>query len=134
MATRATYTFKSSSGDRHIYIHWDGYPEGAARYFKNMMDLRAEQRKSLSDLRGGLTEQFIRANRGAEFTKHWEVHGDTEWHYEITGSLEAVSLKVFKLSWDDVGDRRGVAFFQGSMDDYLSLYLQNREEDENHAN
>lgn len=131
MATRATYTFKSAGGDKHIYIHWDGYPEGAARYFKGMMDLRAEQRKSLSDLRGGLTEQFIRANRGAEFTKHWEVHGDTEWHYEIIGSYEAVSIRVYRLEYDDSGDRRGVEFFSGSIDEYFSRYLQ---QEESHAN
>jgi len=130
MATRATYTFKSDFGDKHIYIHWDGYPEGAAQYFQKMMEIREEQRQSLSDLRGGLTEQFIRANRGAEFTSHWEDHGDTEWHYEISGGSNA-TLKVIKFSYDDSGERMGQRRFEGPLTEFIGKYLQ---ESNDHAN
>jgi hypothetical protein len=132
MATRATYTFKSDFGDKHIYIHWDGYPEGAAQYFQKMMELREERRQSLSDLRGGLTEQFIRANRGAEFTSHWEDHGDTEWHYEVGKEPHsAITLKVIKFSYDDSGERMGQRCFEGPLTEFIGKYLQ---ESNDHAN
>ncbi len=125
MATRATYTFKSSKGtEAHIYIHWDGYPKGAANYFKKMMELQEERQRPLSDIRGGLVEQFIRANKNAEFTEHWQIHGDTQWHYEIDGT----NLTVLELDMggsDDSEDRKGTQFFKGSIDDYLKEFYAN---------
>ena len=35
MATRATYCFKDVGHKTTAYIHWDGYPAGAAEYFNN---------------------------------------------------------------------------------------------------
>ena len=41
MSTRAIYTFANFEAnnfkDKHIYVHHDGYPEGAARYFDDMV-------------------------------------------------------------------------------------------------
>jgi hypothetical protein len=124
MATRATYTF----GNKHIYIHWDGYPEGAAQYFKKMMDyLKEERERSLSDLRGGLAEQFIRANRGAEFTSHWEDHGDTEWHYEVSKDPHsAITLKVIKFFYDDSGERLGRQYFEGPLATFIEEYVDTK--------
>jgi len=121
MATRATYTF----GNKHIYIHWDGYPEGAAQYFQKMMALNDERHGGLSDLRGGLTEQFIRANRGAEFTSHWDDHGDTEWHYEVSADPDSpITLKVLKFYYDDSGERIGQLYFEGPLTEFLQRYTQ----------
>ena len=126
MATRATYTFKSEGGiEAHIYIHYDGYPRGAASYFKKMMELLEERQKPLSDLRGGLVEQFIRANKNAEFTEHWQIHGDTEWHYEIDGDQLTVLELEGSKDLDDSEDRKGRQFFKGSMGDYLKEFYAN---------
>lgn len=38
MGTRAIYTFKGFGESHHVYIHYDGYPEGAAGYFKNALE------------------------------------------------------------------------------------------------
>ncbi len=80
MSTRATYQFKADKKDYSagatIYIHYDGYPEGAAAYFHAM--LIAENQ------RGGLVTRFIRANELAELTDSHEAHGDTEYRYTVT--------------------------------------------------
>jgi len=73
MATRATYTVKNNLTTTHLYIHWDGYLQGAAVYFYN----------ALTEAKGGFAERMIRANEGAELTSHFSHHGDTEFHYEI---------------------------------------------------
>ena len=41
MSTRAVYTFANFEAnnfkDKHFYVHQDGYPEGAAKYFDDML-------------------------------------------------------------------------------------------------
>lgn len=73
MSTRATYQFESKHRDTvTIYIHHDGYCEGAASYFYNAF------------LAGGMSpENFIRGNDRAELTKSHDWHGDTEYRYTV---------------------------------------------------
>lgn len=81
MSTRATYEFTANT-IAHVpgmtfYIHHDGYPEGAAHYFRAAL--------TYTNWRGGLPGQFVRANDNAEFTGHgMDVHGDTEFHWKVT--------------------------------------------------
>jgi hypothetical protein len=75
MATRATYQFKTQwSGTHTVYIHHDGYPEGAAKYLTDG-DSQAIYK----------IENFIRNNKRAELTESHEAHGDTEFRYTIQG-------------------------------------------------
>lgn len=83
MSTRAIYQFKWGGeyewqqNTATIYIHHDGYPEGAATYFYRMLCMPSK---------GNLATQFIRANDGAELTDDHEIHGDAEYRYDIAGS------------------------------------------------
>jgi len=38
MSTRAIYSFRDQTDTYHIYVHYDGYPSGAATYFKRWLD------------------------------------------------------------------------------------------------
>ena len=38
MGTRAIYTFEDATDERHIFVHYDGYPVGAAEYFRQWLD------------------------------------------------------------------------------------------------
>lgn len=75
MATRATYSIEKGMNEKvySFYIHWDGYPEGAATYFEAML----KHSKGLIS-----PESFLRANEGASFTVPSQ-HGDTEYHYDL---------------------------------------------------
>lgn len=78
MATRATYLFKGPtphSPDVCFYVHYDGYPEGAADYFRDALKVTNE--------RGGWAGRFVRGVAYAEFTEGHEVHGDTEYRYTV---------------------------------------------------
>ncbi len=95
MGTRATYQI----GSHVFYIHYDGYEDGAAVYFYNMIDAMNKLDDSgigrnLND--GGYPEQFIRGNPGASFTESHELHGDTEYQYTLQGD----ELHVAELGWD----------------------------------
>lgn len=88
MSTRATYTIKQSRhGEiytQNFYIHYDGYPEGAAVYFYNMI---AAQNQG----RGGLLFAFIRGNELVEMTNDPKAHADREFHYEIDADRKVVT-------------------------------------------
>ena len=38
MSTRAIYTFKGFGEEHHVFVHYDGYPTGAAKYFGQTLD------------------------------------------------------------------------------------------------
>lgn len=84
MSTRATYRFRQADRDITFYIHYDGYPSGAASYFQNMLDREGR----MQTFNHGLAEVFFRANERAEFTQGHDAHADTEYRYDI-GSLQA---------------------------------------------
>jgi hypothetical protein len=71
MSTRATYLVNGQA----FYIHYDGYPAGAAHYFASML--------SLENTRGGWPCMFLRANDQAEFTSGHDDHGDTDFRYDL---------------------------------------------------
>lgn len=115
MSTRATYEFMPSgnglkANKTAVYIHYDGYPEGAAVYFWTA--LRTHPNK------GCPATQFIRANPEAELTGSHETHGDTEFRYTIDGDR-----------WEDAGikaekryGKEWVAFYVGSVVGFLEKY------------
>lgn len=102
MSTRATYKIEGQV----FYIHYDGYPEGAARYFFNLADC--------DNLRGGFAERFIRSNDLAEFTASHDAHGDTEFRYTLTsnGQLKAEERIDFSDVWS--------TFFTGEVSDFIN--------------
>jgi hypothetical protein len=104
MATRATYTIINDDyhGKRKLdlYIHWDGYEFGALSYYMNaieLMDKDYESDEIRPSVKGGFIENFMYANAAhCEITDH-KLHGDTEFHYEM--SLE--EIKIYTKHWDD---------------------------------
>ena len=140
MATRATYTLRQKEtragaprkgGVYHVYIHYDGYPEGAAEYFAAAMKLRALRYSAENldaGLRGSLPEQFIRANALAEFTNHPDDHGDTEFHYDIAEVYNAekrettVTVKAYKLANFSEKVLPRTEFFNGPIEEFIKRY------------
>ena len=88
MATRATYKFSSKSandGEVFIYNHWDNYPAGAAEHFFQALVHAGEY----GVLRA---ESFIRGNERAEITESHDIHGDTEYRYDIDVAEQEVTV------------------------------------------
>jgi hypothetical protein len=106
MSTRATYLFKGNDfrPDVCLYIHHDGYEEGAASY------LYAAFRVS-----GSLSaEDMIRGNDKAEFTESHDAHGDTEYRYMVDKNQLTVSAG-YGDTWRTV--------FSGDWVDFINKYL-----------
>ena len=113
MATRATYQFKSQhSPVVTCYVHWDGYLEGAAAYFWDMI--------SCGNERGGLACRFIRGVSLAEITRSHDAHSDTEYRYDLDQSdMSVVAYKSFRD--DDDGYSWGVVY-SGSLVDFINRF------------
>ena len=97
MSTRATYNINGTS----FYIHYDGYQEGAAHYFVNMINAFHkpvnEENQIYRTANGGYAEAFLRGNNVASFTSSHEEHTDTEFRYTLNGDNLTVCIRK---SWD----------------------------------
>ena len=114
MATRATYQIKSGYNTATFYIHWDGYLQGAAHYFKDAIELTKVSKRDFLSC-------FVWANKEATLTDGHEAHGDTEYRYNIerkNGSYEITAYKRVSYSRDDFE----IVYF-GGLDDFLNKYL-----------
>jgi len=114
MATRATYSFDDRYNDQFtFYIHWDGYPEGAARYFWNM--------HQHSHYKGELADCFIKGNlMSAEVTRDHECHRDTDYRYYMTKDSVLMAIKVIRFDNNSV--KVFEKFFHGHYAEFINLY------------
>ena len=92
MSTRATYkltedTYHNDTISIEVYIHYDGYIEGASEYFSNAIKHKQENGR-------GFIASFIRANPYAEATIA-SSHGDTEYHY----IMSKTEVKAYKIDY-----------------------------------
>lgn len=112
MSTRATYQFDSLDfGRQTFYIHHDGYLTGAASYFRKALECEA--------VFGQLAAKFFRANDKASFTSAAEDHGDTEFHYVVTGQqLVAYQRRPFGAS----DELQWVEKFRGSVEEFVTHF------------
>ena len=106
MSTRATYLFNRDGVKTCFYIHHDGYPEGAAVYFYNMLKC---------DSAGGFKERFMRANLRAEITKSHAAHGDTEFHYTFNENTNQLLVMLVGFDSD-----KGETVFSGDLADFIN--------------
>jgi hypothetical protein len=105
MATRATYEINGTT----FYCHWDGYPEGAATRFLNMLDAMTRPEtgmrktiQAIEDRRGGEAFAFIRGNLDAEPIANHDAMGGTEWRYTVTTNHTGEA--TIKVESDDLSD------------------------------
>jgi hypothetical protein len=121
MSTRATYQFidkrkyAATSKPITVYIHYDGYPEGAASYFYNML-CDTEVSNGYASWRGCLATRFIRANPLAEITESHEAHGDTEWRYSLVLHDDSIVVGARRRPFND----EWALHFRGSIADFVN--------------
>jgi hypothetical protein len=77
LATRAVYSFTGFPGtpERHLYLHHDGYPTGAAWRFATALRHRPEPE--------AFAVAFLATQPGAEILAAPEQAADAEYHYRV---------------------------------------------------
>jgi hypothetical protein len=125
MGTRATYNIKSEDGlDTFIYQHWDNYPTGASLSFYKALNFNLGVSRCGQDVPYILAENFIRANEDARLTESHEIHGDTEYRYDLNKNhLTAWRLSDYGTDWSNHGHTTSddfEMFFSGDLDEFIS--------------
>ena len=113
MSTRAVYTF----GDKHIYIHYDGYPKGAAAYFEAMQYFANLSEPPVTETED-LFHQFMYANTEEQRVKpevidSRDAHADVEYGYTINNQ----QLTVHEI---DMGEETQI--WQGTIEEFLTTH------------
>jgi hypothetical protein len=131
MATRATYTFlfaphRKLGNTVTFYIHYDGYPSGAACYFKSMLEnLRLKNEGIDRELRGGSAEAFVRANKLAELTTDPTLHGDTQYHYKLQKVDSVLQVTAYEIDHESELHQ----FFSGPVSEFIERFEEGRTTD-----
>ena len=114
MSTRATYkvTDELSRLEFAFYIHHDGYPEGAAEYFRQFVDYDGSHR-------GGACSVFLRSIENSELTSSHESHGDTEYRYNIIKNDGLLQLESLKFNYHTENFQK---FYNGSIYEFINKY------------
>ena len=108
MSTRATYKISGMT----FYVHHDGYEEGAAHKFLDMLNAEGN---------GGYREAFIRGNAGAEFTEGHSAHEDTEYRYSLYENDGLWMLKVdVRESYNE-----GARTYRIPLEEFINEYIPN---------
>jgi len=121
MSTRATYKFHSTNRQQvTVYIHQDGYPEGAAQYIRNASEIADQSKiKKIS------AKNFIRHNEDAMITDNHKVHGDTEYMYDFfsDGGIKCIRRHI---DYDPQTEKLDVFFtneFEGTIGEFMDKYF-----------
>lgn len=135
MSTRATYRIKeiNSFGNvsQYFYIHYDGYPEGAAVYFTQLLaNFDALKEASL------IGQHCLSWRRGkaiiafgmlayTEFTSDARDHGDTEFHYDLAYSHREKAWFVEALAINRHCETPTTeVLFDGPIADFIAKYTK----------
>lgn len=120
MSTRATYLFTNNlmaAEDICVYIHHDGYPTGAAEYFRKALFIAKTDRRPI-------LEAFIAANTGAQITRSHQAHGDTEYRYTIGLKYVKVQKRISDFSEEDGFDNYWKTIYSGSIEEFIVRNIQ----------
>ena len=115
MSTRATYQFTGGITTT-LYIHHDGYPEGSASYLHEMLCHQFKDSFFL-DIANISAESMLRANHKAMITASHDVHGDTEYRYNID-----CKNKTITALYDNYNTNKLETIFHGSIVDFINKY------------
>ena len=122
MSTRATYTFSNTAlagEDVTVYIHHDGYPMGAAEYFRKAMDEKIDTGRPL-------LEAFIAANDRSMITRCHEAHGDTDYRYDTDGKVVTIHHRSIEFT-DDGYSEKWSCVYHGDIDEFIISQMHKQE-------
>ena len=116
MSTRATYEIFGHT----FYVHHDGYEQGAAHKFVDMIQADSERDQVNNQKnQGGLAANFLRGNARACFAKSHEQHADTEFRYTIREKDFEPYLLVEAYCWESDRFKQS---FSGSLFSFIEQY------------
>lgn len=118
MSTRGTFKFTKTICQKEcktfIYMHYDCYPEGVANYLYQTI---------IHQSKGSFATQFIRCIAGAEITLNHEVHADSDYQYDITGTGLDATIDAYRTQRDTHEVKRSrLLFYTGMVHQFCSNF------------
>jgi hypothetical protein len=105
MATRGTIQFRTSKeqGSKnlgYVYVHHDMYTQGFRDYLNEVFE-------NDTCYPNNLMTKFVKVIKRSEITVSHEYHSDTEYRYEIFGSIEDNGeVLIYKRDFDEQDERK----------------------------
>ena len=97
MSTRALYGFKDVTGTFWVYVHYDGYPEGAAEKFKKTLEsgkVWPLPRFEANEFAAGFVTANKMSDGGVRLSNGPAAHGDIEYVYIVYKVVTALHVSV----------------------------------------
>ena len=123
MSTRAVYGFRDQHGIYHVYIHYDGYPTGAAQKFEAL--LKSNCRWELPRFEADeFAAGFVAVNKDSagsvRLTQGPEQHGDIEYYYIVyqPSPQSGLYVEAYDISFDAFDKKKLI--FKGALDEFIS--------------
>lgn len=118
MATRAFYLFRERRTSTCLYLHWDGYPEGAASYFHNFVNYEGPHSPNAN-----AATRFILANpRMAEIVDSLDSVGGIEYQYILDTRDDGLFITAIHVSLDSSLNTTKRTIFDGSLADFIAQH------------
>lgn len=97
MSTRAVYTFRDADSEHHVYVHMDGYPDGAAMYFAKTLAsglIWPLPRFEADEFAAGFVAAVKTGGGNVRLTDGPDAHADIEYHYALNDQLWLTAAEV----------------------------------------
>lgn len=120
MGTRATYTFKGDGESHTVYVHWDGYPTGAAEYLgatlksDNVWEL---PRYEADEFAAGFVATVKTGGGNVRLAKSPRKFGDIQYAYTVTQKDGELWIKAQSINnWDSW---KAKTIWQGKLSEFI---------------
>lgn len=121
MSTRAIYSFIDATDTHHVYVHYDGYPSGAAAYFKQWLDSGLSwtlPRFEADEAAAGFVAAIKTGQGGVRLVKNRTDCVDVEYGYRISLNKDnRLCVQCVTTNYWDVLHEEVI--FDGDMDTFI---------------
>ena len=121
MGTRAIYTFEDGYTERHVFIHYDGYPTGAASYFRKWLEAGTSwplPRFEADEAAAGFIAAVKRGPGNVRICSARFDYCDVEFGYRVTSQDGTLRVQVATTDYWGGAPAEHI-FFDGPMTEFL---------------
>lgn len=121
MSTRACYGFRDSHGIHHVYVHHDGYPEGAVEKFKDTLASRVIwklPRFEADEFAAGFVAVNKTSDGSVRLTHGPEQHSDIEYYYIVYQPASGpLYVEAYDVPFDNFAGKKLI--FKGELSEFI---------------
>lgn len=124
MGTRSIWTFKDTFGTApvHVFVHYDGYPLGAADYLRQTLESGKTwnlPRYEADEFAAGFIASIKTGGGNVRCASRRTSYADVEFGYTVTNRMDTKDLQVVVTSTDFWGDKpKETRLWSGSIHEF----------------